>query len=116
MLKTISNKDNKDSEKVESELIIYGNDYFISDQPLQTSQSVIYMFELLNNEDLGLNSIAYLTNNDQEITIRKSYSDTVSSFTATDAQKSRIITAIFMVPIVIIIIGIVVWIIRKYRV
>ena len=74
------------------------------------------MFSLLNNADLGLNSIAYLTNNDQEITIRKSFSDTVSSFTPSDAQKDRVVTAIFMVPIVIIIIGIIVWIIRKYRV
>ena len=103
-------------EAVTSELIIYGNDYFISDYPIEIAsgyqQSV---FSLLNNADVALNSIAHLTNNDQDITIRKSHTDSQTSFTPSERAKTIIIAIIFAVPVIIIILGIVVWNIRRRR-
>lgn len=105
-----------DSEEKTSKLIIYGNDYFITDQILSdNSGNKSYMIYLANNADLGLNSIAYLTNTDQDITIRKSYSDSVTSFTPTDKEKTNILIIIFVVPVAIIVLGIIIWIIRKRR-
>lgn len=105
-----------DTEEKTSKLIIYGNDYFITDQSLSdNSENQYYMIYLANNADLGLNSIAYLTNTDQDITIRKSYSDSITSFTPTDKEKTNILLIIFAVPVVIIVLGIIIWIIRKRR-
>ena len=106
--------DNKE-KPIKSTLIIYGNDIFISDAPIAIGQSQVSVFYLFNNADVALNSIAYLTNNDQEITIRKSYTDSQTTFTPSEQEKQIIITIIFIVPIAIIIAGIIVWIIRKRR-
>ena len=72
------------------------------------------MLFLANNKDLMLNSIAYLTDNDEDITIRKDYQKT-SDFTPTDGQKSTIMKIVFAVPVAVIIAGIVVWQIRRRR-
>ena len=72
------------------------------------------MIFLGNNKDLMLNSIAYLTNNDQDITIRKDYTQT-TSFTPTDAQKLTIVRIIYMVPIAIILVGFIVWQVRRRK-
>lgn len=112
MVKTIE----KDNEEITSTLIIYGNDYFISDQALSDNSGNNYsLIGLANNADLGLNSIAYLTNRDQDITIRKSYSDSVTSFTPTDGEKSTIMKIIFIVPIAIMLLGLIIWIRRKNK-
>ena len=103
-------------DKTSSKLIIYGNDAFITDTQVRDgSGRISYMIYIFNNADLPLNSIAYLTNNDQDITIRKSYSDSKTEFTPTQAQKTIIMIIIFAVPIIIIIIGLVIWTIRKRR-
>ena len=109
-------EDSEAQEEVTSELIIYGNDYFISDYPIEIASGYQQtVFSLLNNADVALNSIAHLTNNDQDITIRKSHTDSQTSFTPSERAKSIIIAIIFAVPVIIIIIGIVVWNIRRRR-
>ncbi len=130
--KDLTNSNSKDNEKgsfilgaemtktiddnTSSKLIIYGNDAFITDTPIRDgSGNTSYMVYIFNNADLALNSIAYLTKNDQDITIRKSYSDAKTAFTPTDAQKTIIIIIIFAVPIIIIIVGLIVWFKRKRR-
>ena len=117
MTNTIKEADEEKGKKeVASNLIIYGNDFFITDQPLQDmSGNTYYMIYLGNNADLGLNSIANLTNRDQDITIRKTFSDSKTTFTATDGQKKIVKIIIFAVPILIIIIGIIIWVIRRRR-
>lgn len=115
LIKTISEA-KEDKEAVKSELIIFGNDYFISDQIMQdTSGNQYVTLYLANNADVVLNSIAHLTNNDEDIIIRKSYSDSETSFTPTDYEKTIIIIVIFAVPVLIMIVGIIVWVIRKRR-
>ena len=112
---TEATEDKEAEEAVTSTLIIYGNDNFISDvtvpDNLGNPYPVIY---LANNADVALNSIAYLTNTDQDITIRKSYSDSQTTFTPTQKQISIILFIIFTVPFVIIAIGIIVWIYRNF--
>ena len=120
LVKTVSEAkeatdDTESEDAITSTLIIYGNDYFISDYPIQIGKYQQTVFSLLNNADVALNSLAYLTNNDQEITIRKSYSDSQTSFTPTEQEKTTIMVIIFAVPIVIIIAGVVVWVVRKRR-
>ncbi len=72
------------------------------------------MVFLANNKDLMLNSIAYLTNNDEDITIRKDYTKS-SDFTPTDGQKLTIVRIIFIVPIAIILLGFIVWQVRRRK-
>ena len=116
--KTISNETEEnadeasDENKITSTLVIFGDNNFVSD--MQISRQVNPAIFLANNKDLMLNSIAYLTNNDQDITIRKDYTAT-SQLTATDGQKLTIIRIIYLVPIAIILLGFVVWNIRKGR-
>ena len=121
LVKTISEAkeadgENEAKEAVTSKLIIYGNDLFITDYPIQIAQGYKQtILSIANNKDVVLNSIAYLVNNDQEITIRKSYSDSITTFTPTEGQKALIMRIIFAVPLVIIAIGIIIWIIRRRR-
>ena len=111
--KTITEANSENgTEEVKSKLIIYGENYFASDAQLsQSSQTPIIAYR--QNKDLALNSIAYLSNREEDITVRKG-TGTVK-YTATE-QESRIILAIITaVPILIILIGIVVWISRKRK-
>lgn len=97
---------------VKSKMIIYGENYFISDYQLnQNSQYPIV--QLAYNKDLMLDSIAYLVDREEDITARKS-TGTVT-YTATDEQDTMIKVIIFAVPIIIIIIGIVVWQVRRRK-
>ena len=109
--KTISSDEDSDNKK-ESKLVIFGDNNFVSD--IQITNQEGPMIFLRNNKDLMLNSIAYLTNNDQDITIRKDYTK-ATSFTPTDAQKLLIFRIIFAVPIAIILIGFVVWQVRRRK-
>ena len=109
------NEENEENE-LKSTLVIYGDNYFIADQNLtDTSGNRYYMPYLANNADLALNSLAYLSNNYQDITIRKSYSDSETSFTPTEGEKSTIMKVIFIVPVAVMGIGLIVWIKRKNR-
>ena len=110
-----SDEEESETEKEEgpsSKLVIFGDNNFVSD--MQIASNIPPMLGLYNNKDLALNSIAYLTDQDESITIRKSRS-AESSFTATDGQKSIIMKIVFTVPILIIIIGIIVWQIRRRK-
>ena len=103
---------NSDEEETNSTLVIFGDNNFVSD--IRIESQVNRMIFLENNKDLMLNSIAYLTDQDEDITIRKNYTS-VSSFTATEEQKTVIMRIIFIVPIAIILFGFVVWQIRRRK-
>lgn len=112
--KTIKEANEENGESaVTSKLVIYGENYFVSDLPLnQTSQYAAIQLASYN-KDLILNSIAYLVDREEDITARKN-TGTVT-YTATEAQDTIIRVIIFAVPIIIIIIGIVVWQIRRRK-
>lgn len=101
----IANK--KLGENKESKIIVYANELFAMDMPVPINNYTMYTYSLYNNEDLILNSIAYLNERENTITIRKNYEDV--QYTVTDEQNAIIIAIIFALPIVIIIAGIIVW-------
>lgn len=112
--KTIQEADEeKGQSAVTSKLLIYGENYFVSDYPLsQTSQYAAIQLASYN-KDLVLNSIAYLVDREEDITARKN-TGTVT-YTATEAQDTIIRIVIFAVPIAIIIVGIVIWQVRRRK-
>lgn len=107
-----SEENSEENEKLTSTLVIYGDNNFISD--IQINNQVNPMIFLENNKDVMLNSIAYLTEQDEDITIRKDYTR-ASSFTATEGQKSTIIKIIFIVPLAIMLLGIIIWQVRRRK-
>lgn len=98
------------SEETKSTLIIYGENYFVSDYQL-TQTSYTPMVAYRQNKDLVLNSIAYLSDREEDITARKSTGNV--TYTATQLENNIILGIITIVPLLIIIIGIVVWIKRR---
>ena len=93
-------------------MIIFGENYFISDYPIvngTTTPGIQYG----KNKDVILNSLAYLVDRPEDIVARKSTGTVTYTATATQDRNIRII--IFIVPILIIIVGIVVWQIRRRK-
>ena len=101
-------------EETTSELIVYSNNIFITNLRIAISQEYFsYALDFYNNEDLAMNSIAYLTERDNMITIRKDAE--VSTYTVTQEQNTIILSIIFAIPAIIIIIGIIVWVVRRRK-
>ena len=99
-------------QAVTSKLLIYGENYFISDyQLMQNSQYPAIEFE--NNRDLALNSIAYLVDKPENITARKTTGTVI--YTATEEQDLIVRVIIFAVPLLIILAGIIVWQVRRRK-
>lgn len=102
----------KISDEVKSEIIIYSSEVMATNIPIPiNSQYAIYPIIERNNEDVILNSISYLTNRHDTISIRKT--GEVDYYRVTDKEDVMIKTIIFVVPILIIGAGIVVWAVRK---
>ena len=70
-------------------------------------------FTIYSNKDLLLNTVAYLTEKDSSITIRKN-TNTVT-YTATEKQNNIVLAIIFIIPILIILLGIIISFIRKRK-
>ena len=112
LIKTIQSADEeKGISEVKSKMIIFGENNFITDYPIGNSNTPVLVLE--HNKDLMLNSMAYLVDRQEDITARKS-TGTVT-YTATEEQNNIIKIVIFTVPILIIIVGIVVWIVRRMK-
>ena len=100
------------TEEITSKLVIYGENYFITDYEL--SSSLPYpAIQLAYNKDLVLNSIAYLVDREEDITVRKN-TGTVT-YTATEQQDTIVKVIIFGIPAIIILIGIIVWQVRRRK-
>ncbi len=100
-----------DTEK-ESNIIAIANGTFITNLESVVAQNYSQV-NLYNNADFFVNSVANLTNRDDTITIRKEYNS--STFTPTEKQNIIVLIVIFIIPILIIIIGIIVWNYRKHK-
>lgn len=111
--KTITTANNEtDTKEVKSKLIIYGENYFVSDYQLtQSTQTPMVAYR--QNKDLVLNSIAYLSDREEDITVRKSTGSV--TYTATEQENRIILAIITAVPLLIIIAGIVVWTNRRRK-
>lgn len=111
--KKISEANEETGEKeIASKLIIYGENFFVSDYQLtQTTQTPMVAYR--QNKDLVLNSIAYLSDREEDITVRKSTGSI--TYTATEQENRIILAIITAVPLIIIAVGIFVWINRKHK-
>lgn len=98
---------------ITSKLIIYGENYFISDYPLSQNSQYAAIQLATYNKDLVLNGIAYLVDREEDITARKDTGRV--TYTATETQDTIIQIIIFAVPITIIIVGILVWQVRRRK-
>lgn len=111
--KIISEENEETGEKeVKSKLIIYGENYFASDYQL-TQSTYTPMVVYRQNKDLVLNSIAYLSEREEDITVRKSTGSV--TYTATEQENRIILAIITIVPLLIIVAGIVVWTKRRRK-
>lgn len=104
----------KISDEKTSQLIIFSDETFASTSQLIIGFQSIYAVKLYNNEDVVLNSVSHLTEREDTITIRKT--DETETYTVTDQEDVIIKTIIFVVPVLIIIIGISVWIFRRRKI
>lgn len=112
--KTISERNEETGEGAKtSKLIIYGENFFISDYQLSQNSQYPIIQLAYNNKDVVLNSIAKLSDREEDITARKS-TGTVT-YTATEQQDIIVKAIIFVVPISIIIAGIIVWQVRRRK-
>lgn len=94
-------------EGKQSKMIIYANEIFASNMQIPINNYAMYPIGMYNNEDMILNSVAYLNEREDTITIRKNYEDV--KYTVSEQQNTIIMIIIFAMPIVIIIVGIIVW-------
>lgn len=103
----------KISDDKSSQLIIYSDETFASTSQLILGYQPIYAVYMYNNEDIVLNSVSHLTEREDTITIRKT--SEVERYNVTDQQDVIIKTIIFVVPVLIIVVGIGVWIYRRRK-
>ena len=94
--------------------MIYSDETFASTAQLVIGYQYISAVNLYNNQDVVLNSVSHLTKRDDTITIRKT--DEVESYTVTDQEDVIIKTIIFVVPVLIIGAGVVVWMLRRRKI
>ncbi len=102
--KTIQ-EENQDENKpaVESKMVLIGENYFITDD------YITYQY----NKRLPLDTIAYLSDREEDIVSRKSMGNV--TYTATQQENTIILILSFGAPVLIVIIGIVVWIRRRRK-
>lgn len=101
-------------ENKKAEMIVYSNAMFATNQQINMNNTyAMFANKLCNNDDVVINSVSYLTQRTDTITIRKD-ADNVT-YTVTQSQHNIIMAIIFLVPVLIIIMGIVVWQIRRRK-
>lgn len=108
---TTSEEVTEETPKVESKLIITANGMFLSDEARQELNSPLSY--LKGNRDFAMNAISNLVDENDILTIRKDMAG--ATYMATENQNRVVLVIIFIIPIVIIITGIVIWHYRKKR-
>ena len=103
----------KIDDNTESKLIVYTNNIFASNNTITIGEQKTTLLGVYDNKDLVLNTIAYLTDREDTIRIRK---DTGAVFyTATESQDIIVRSIIFIVPALIVLAGIIVWQVRRRK-
>jgi hypothetical protein len=95
-----------------SSLVIYSSARFGSDYAITSNGSAFV--NLGNNLDILLNTVAFLTDRGDTIRIRKT-TENVFITEATNQQSRIVVTIIFSVPIIIILVGMIVPLVRRRR-
>ena len=94
----------------ESKLIIMASGSFISDVMTNGGYPLSY---LGSNKDFVINSMAYLGDKGNNLTIRKDMAN--STYLPTETQNRVVLTIIFVIPVLIIILGVAIWTYRIKR-
>ncbi len=103
----------KIDDNTSSKLIVFANTVFATNTQIQVGSQTSYAMDFYNNKDILLNSVSYLTEREENITIRKNVE--AVNYDVTELQNRIVLGIIFAVPVVIIIIGIVVWLMRRRK-
>lgn len=104
----------KINDDTSSKLVVFANTAFATNTQIQVStQYYMYAMDFSNNKDILLNSVSYLTEREENITIRKNVE--AVNYEVTELQNRLVLGIIFAVPVLIIIIGIVVWLMRRRK-
>lgn len=105
----------KIDEENTSKLIVFANTVFATNMEIKLdTQYYAYAIHLYNNEDIVLNSISYLTGREDNITIRKN-EEVVTTYDVNELQIHVVSIIIFAIPFFIIILGIVIWMLRRRK-
>lgn len=112
--KTISgnSEEGNEQEAKQSQMIVISNGTFVTNVESMISQGVSKV-NLYNNADFFISCVANLTNRDDTISVRKEMSS--STYAPTETENKVVLAIIFIVPILIIIIGIIVWNYRRHK-
>ncbi len=116
LTKDISKEENtvdENDDSSNSKLIIVATGNFITDYKVPQISEIYPMSYVESNKDFVLNSMAYLGDKGNILTIRKDMSS--STYVPTPVQNIIVLIVVFAIPILIIIIGILVWSFRKKR-
>lgn len=100
------------AEPKTSNIVIIANGTFISNLE-SVAAAGVSQANLYNNADFFISSVANLTDRDDTISVRKEMSS--STYTPTETQNTVVLVIIFVIPIFVIILGIIVWNIRKRK-
>lgn len=105
----------EEKESIQSQLVISGNGQFTTDYIVSELSNEYPLSYLGSNRDFAINAISNLAKKEGGLTIRKNMAGTSYRFTATKEQNNIVLAVIFVVPVVILLIGIVIWRQRKKR-
>ncbi len=104
----------KIDDDTESTLVAYSNALFATNYTIQLSNSIGTPIKIRQNKDIVLNTIAYLSDREDAIRIRKDIG-IVTFETVTDQENRIVLWTIFGIPVIIILVGIIIAIVRKIR-
>ena len=104
----------REDENTKSKLVVFANNLFAEDTPINVDGANIPAIGFYGNKDLAINAVRYVAEIEDEMIIRKEIK--IIPYTAT-AQQDRVVkTIIFGLPVIIILIGLVIWQLRRIKV
>ncbi len=109
----ILEKQSTEEGKGNSKLIVIANNLFVTDRVINTGSSQVIAIGMRDNLEFALSSVAHLSEVEDELVLRKEMK--ITQYTATESQDRLIKTIIFALPIFIILLGIVVWQLRRRK-
>lgn len=96
-----------------SKLVVFANNAFVTDQPIYAGNSAYLACAISDNKNIVLKTIEYVADVEEGLTIRKDIETTY--YTPTETQDIIIRVIIFSLPIIVIILGIIIWSLRRRK-
>ena len=104
---------NEYGEEKASKLVIVSSGNFISNYKIEALSQNYPISYIGSNKDFVINSMAELAGKENGIKIRKDMAN--STYTPTEKQNIIVLSTIFGAPVIVILLGIVIWSYRKKR-